>query len=140
MRLCANSGSQLHLIHPLGFGMDEKSLRRAGLDYIDQSIVHHYESYQDYLDNAGIGTLFAIETDGQQDYSMGRFKTGDSFLFGPETRGLPVEILATLPDTQVLHIPMLGDSRSLNLSNAASIIVYEAWRQNSYTGCTREHQ
>ncbi len=139
MRLCANSGSQLHLIHPLGFDMDEKNLRRAGLDYIDQSIVHHYESYQDYLDKADIGTLYAIETGGQQDYSMASFKPGDSFLLGPETRGLPDDILSTLPDTQVLHIPMLGDSRSLNLSNAASIVVYEAWRQHSYAGCAREH-
>ncbi len=132
MRLCANTGAQLHLIHPLGFSMDEKSLRRAGLDYIDASIVHHYENYQDYLSTNNSNDLYAISTKGKQTYSDCSFKDGDSFIFGPETRGLPKEILQEFDQRRVLRIPMLEDSRSLNLSNAASIILYEAWRQNGY--------
>lgn len=129
IRLCVNTGSHLHLVHPLGFSMDEKSLRRAGLDYIDWSIVHHYDSYQDYLEQRGDGQLYAISTKGSQNYTMSRFQDGDSFIFGPETRGLPADILEQFPQENVLRIPMLANSRSLNLSNAASIIVYEAWRQ-----------
>ncbi|MEQ8288101.1 MAG: tRNA (uridine(34)/cytosine(34)/5-carboxymethylaminomethyluridine(34)-2'-O)-methyltransferase TrmL [Gammaproteobacteria bacterium] len=129
IRLCVNTGSHLHLVHPLGFSMDEKSLRRAGLDYIDWSIVHHYDSYQDYLEQRGDGQLYAISTKGSQNYTMTRFQDGDSFIFGPETRGLPADILEHFPQENVLRIPMLANSRSLNLSNAASIIVYEAWRQ-----------
>ncbi|MEQ8426210.1 MAG: tRNA (uridine(34)/cytosine(34)/5-carboxymethylaminomethyluridine(34)-2'-O)-methyltransferase TrmL [Gammaproteobacteria bacterium] len=129
IRLCVNTGSHLHLVHPLGFSMDEKSLRRAGLDYIDWSIVHHYDSYQDYLEQRGDGQLYAISTKGSQNYTMTRFQDGDSFIFGPETRGLPADILEQFPQENVLRIPMLANSRSLNLSNAASIIVYEAWRQ-----------
>ena len=132
IRLCANSGAQLHLIHPLGFSMDEKSLRRAGLDYIDLSIVHHYDSYQDYLAQRGRNSLYAISTKGKQNYADCSFLPGDSFIFGPETRGLPASILETFTKDKVLRIPMLPDSRSLNLSNAASIILYEAWRQNGF--------
>lgn len=132
IRLCVNTGSHLHLIHPLGFSMDEKSLRRAGLDYIDWSIVHHYDSYQDYLEQRGDGQLYAISTKGRQNYAMTKLHDGDNFIFGPETRGLPAEILEQFPQENVLRIPMLDNSRSLNLSNAASIIVYEAWRQSSF--------
>ena len=132
IRLCANTGAKLHLIHPLGFDMDEKSLRRAGLDYIDQSMIHHYENYQDYLEKNQESTLYAISTKGKQHYSNCEFKAGDSFIFGPETRGLPKEILDEFDKDTILRIPMLKNSRSLNLSNSTSIIVYEAWRQNEF--------
>ena len=134
IRLCANTGANLHLIHPLGFDMDEKSLRRAGLDYIDWSIVYHYENYQDYLLKHKNNSLYAISTRGKQNYSECNFTYGDSFIFGPETRGLPKNILDKFESNRVLRIPMLEDSRSLNLSNAASIIIYEAWRQNNFPG------
>jgi tRNA (cytidine/uridine-2'-O-)-methyltransferase len=132
IRLCANTGAHLHLIHPLGFDMNEKSLRRAGLDYIDQSIIHHYENYQDYVEQQGIARLYAISTKGTKHYSECHFKNGDSFIFGPETRGLPKDILGKFDIDNILRIPMLKDSRSLNLSNSVSIVVYEAWRQNGF--------
>lgn len=132
IRLCANTGANLHLIHPLGFDMDEKSLRRAGLDYIDQSFIHHYDNYQHYLEQTGVNQLYAISTKGTQTYSNCHFNEGDSFIFGPETRGLPKSILDEFDTNKVLRIPMLENSRSLNLSNAASIILYEAWRQNKF--------
>ena len=133
IRLCANTGAHLHLIHPLGFDMNEKSLRRAGLDYIDLSIVHHYENYQNYIEQNGIDSLYAISTKGTQNYSDCIFKSEDSFIFGPETRGLPEDILNEFNSDTILRIPMLENSRSLNLSNSASIIVYEAWRQMGFT-------
>ena len=132
IRLCANTGSHLHLIHPLGFDMDEKSLRRAGLDYIDLSIVHHYDNYQHYVEKHGVDSLYAISTKGKQNYSKCKFSEGDSFIFGPETRGLPSTILDEFDSNKILRIPMLEKSRSLNLSNSASIIVYEAWKQNEF--------
>ena len=132
IRLCANTGAHLHLIHPLGFDMNEKSLRRAGLDYIDLSIVHHYDNYQDYIEQNGIDSLYAISTKGTQNYSDCKFHSGDSFIFGPESRGLPKDILNEFNTDKILRIPMLENSRSLNLSNSASIIVYEAWRQNRF--------
>ncbi len=132
IRLCANTGANLHLIHPLGFSMDEKSLRRAGLDYIDLSIIHHYENYHDYLEKQNPSSLFAVSTKGKQKYSDSTFNEGDSFIFGPETRGLPEIILDEFKPEKILQIPMIKNSRSLNLSNAASIIVYEALRQNNF--------
>lgn len=132
IRLCANTGANLHLIHPLGFDMNEKSLRRAGLDYIDQSFIHHYDNYQDYINSYGFECLYAISTKGKQTYSECQFNIKDSFIFGPETRGLPKEILDEFAKEKILRIPMLENSRSLNLSNAASIILYEAWRQNNF--------
>lgn len=132
IRLCANTGAKLHLIHPLGFEMDEKSLRRAGLDYIDQSFIHHYDNYQDYIDKQGNSALYAIETNGAKTYSDCEFNINDSFIFGPETRGLPQNILEKFGSDKILRIPMLENSRSLNLSNSASIILYEAWRQNNF--------
>lgn len=132
IRLCANTGAHLHLIHPLGFDMNEKSLRRAGLDYIDLSIVHHYENYQDYIKKNGSDSLYAISTKGKQGYSNCTFTQKDSFIFGPETRGLPKEVLNEFSTEKILRIPMLEGSRSLNLSNSASIIIYEAWRQHNF--------
>ena len=133
IRLCANTGTKLHLVHPLGFKTNTKSLRRAGLDYIDWSIVYHYNNYEDYIEKNDFESLYAISTKGEKYYSDCNFKKNDSFLFGPETRGLPKDILAKFELEKILKIPMLESSRSLNLSNAASIIIYEAWRQISFT-------
>lgn len=132
IRLCANTGTNLHLIHPLGFDMNEKSLRRAGLDYIDLSIVHHYDNYQEYIEQNGSDSLYAISTKGAQNYSDCIFNDGDNFIFGPETRGLPNDILKGFDINKVLRIPMLENSRSLNLSNASAIILYEACRQQKF--------
>lgn len=133
IRLCANTGANLHLIHPLGFDMNEKSLRRAGLDYIDQSFIHHYDNYQDYLGKQAATSLYAISTKGTQIYTDCKFNENVSFIFGPETRGLPKNILDDFDTRNILRIPMIENSRSLNLSNSASIIVYEAWRQNNFS-------
>ena len=132
IRLCANTGAHLHLIHPLGFDMDEKSLRRAGLDYIDQSMIHHYKNYQDYLDKDKPDSLYAISTKGKQTYSDCTFNENDSFIFGPETRRLPKSILDEFDTGRILRVPMLENSRSLNLSNTVGIIIYEAWRQHNF--------
>ncbi len=132
IRLCANTGANLHLIHPLGFDMDEKSLRRAGLDYIDLSIVHHYDNYEDYINKCGNDSLYAISTKGTRTYSDCCFNKGDSFIFGPETRGLPKNILDKFDADKFLRIPMLENSRSLNLSNSSAIILYEAFRQQDF--------
>ena len=129
IRLCANTGTKLHLIHPLGFKINAKELRRAGLDYIDWSIVYHYNSYEDYVEKNTPKSFYAISTKGERYYSKCDFKENDSFIFGPETRGLPDKILDKFPIEKILRIPMLKDSRSLNLSNAVSIIIYEAWRK-----------
>jgi tRNA (cytidine/uridine-2'-O-)-methyltransferase len=133
MRLCANTGSQLHLIHPLGFQLDEKKIRRSGMDYRDMSVINEYETYADFLENIpDKSRLFALTTKGSQTYSKLSFQPGDTFLFGPETRGLPAEVLEAFPPEQRLRLPMLTDSRSLNLSNTAAIMVYEALRQQDF--------
>lgn len=133
MRLCANTGSQLHLIHPLGFQLDEKKIRRSGMDYRDMSVINEYETYEAFLESIpDKNRLFALTTKGSQNYSKLTFQPGDTFLFGPETRGLPPEVLDQFPPEQRLRLPMLTDSRSLNLSNTAAIMVYEALRQQDF--------
>ena len=132
IRLCANTGTKLHLIHPLGFKINAKELRRAGLDYIDWSIVYHYNNYEDYIEKNGFKSLYAISTKGKKNYTDCNFSKNDSFIFGPETRGLPQDILSKFKKETILKIPMLKNSRSLNLSNATSIIIYEAWRQINF--------
>lgn len=129
MRLCANTGCQLHLIHPLGFELDDKKLRRAGLDYHEFAQVQNYENLQTFTEQSPTQRLFACSTKGQHFYTEAEFREGDGFIFGPETRGLPIDYLNSLPEQQVLRIPMLQISRSMNLSNSVSVIVYEAWRQ-----------
>tara|TARA_B100000929_G_scaffold72196_1_gene55415 strand:- start:5722 stop:6195 length:474 start_codon:yes stop_codon:yes gene_type:complete len=129
IRLCANTGAKLHLIHPLGFEMNAKELRRAGLDYIDWSIVYHYNNFEDYIEKNGFKSLYAVSTKGKKYYSNCNFFKNDSFIFGPETRGLPQKILDKFETEKILKIPMLENNRSLNLSNATSIIIYEAWKQ-----------
>jgi len=134
IRLCANTGSQLHLIRPLGFAVDDKSLRRAGLDYHDAALINEYDSLEECLQQQAIHRLYACSTRGKKTYSEVEFEAGDALLFGPETRGLPADLLASLPANQVLRVPMRADNRSLNLSNTVAIIVYEAWRQQGFSG------
>ena len=134
IRLCANTGAQLHLIRPLGFEMDDKRLRRAGLDYHEFASLQVHESFEIYLAAAQPERIFACTTRGKRYHSEVAFQEGDALLFGPETRGLPMEVLQTLPEEQWLRLPMLPESRSLNLSNAVAVFVYEAWRQLGFDG------
>jgi tRNA (cytidine/uridine-2'-O-)-methyltransferase len=129
IRLCANTGVALHLIEPLGFDLEEKKLRRAGLDYREFASVQTYESLEACLQVLGSPRLFALSTRGTTRHDEPSYRETDAFLMGPETRGLPRDLLETLPPEQVLRLPMQAGSRSLNLSNAAAVIVYEAWRQ-----------
>jgi tRNA (cytidine/uridine-2'-O-)-methyltransferase len=119
----------LHLIHPLGFAPDDKQVKRAGLDYHEWARVHHHQDYPAFLQQLKPQRLFACSTKGKHNYADVVFQPDDVFLFGPESRGIPSEILKTLPEENVIRIPMLPLSRSLNLSNAVAVIVYEAWRQ-----------
>ena len=132
IRLCANTGSQLHLIHPLGFDMDDKKLRRAGLDYHEFSAVKEYDSLQDFINKVSPQRIFGISTKGSRYLHDVEFKAGDAFLLGPETRGLPEQVRKDLGQDNVLRLPMMPESRSLNLSNCAAVIVYEAWRQLAF--------
>jgi tRNA (cytidine/uridine-2'-O-)-methyltransferase len=134
MRLCANSGARLHLIEPLGFLLEDRRLRRAGLDYREWATVKVHPTLSTYLSTALQGRLFACSTRGSVRYTEPAYQPGDAFLFGPETRGLPQPVLEGLPPGQRLHLPMRSGSRSLNLSNAAAVVVYEAWRQQGFTG------
>ena len=134
IRLCANTGCQLHLIEPLGFRMEEKSLRRAGLDYREWAEVRIHKDYESFLGDEQPETLYALTTKGRVCHSEARFSEGDYLMFGPETRGLPADIRAQIPQTQWLRLPMLPHSRSMNLSNAVAVMVYEAWRQLGYSG------
>lgn len=134
IRLCANTGASLHLIHPLGFELDTPRLKRAGLDYHELACLHEYQNLASCLEALGSPRLFALSTRGTHSYADARFEAGDALLMGPETRGLPQAILDELPETRVLRIPMRPDNRSLNLSNAAAVLVYEAWRQLGFPG------
>ena len=134
IRLAANTGMALHLVEPLGFELDEPRLKRAGLDYREFASVQTHENLAACLHTLGEPRVFALSTRGKKAYSTPQYREGDAFLFGPETRGLPVDILGSLPEQQQLRIPMREDSRSLNLSNAAAIVVYEAWRQLRFAG------
>lgn len=132
IRLAANTGCQLHLIKPLGFILDDKRLRRAGLDYGEWQNLSTYCDWEDFLTRAQPERVFALSTKGTLCHSSAQFRAGDYLLFGPETRGLPAAIRESLPARQVLRIPMREGSRSMNLSNAVSVMVYEAWRQLDY--------
>lgn len=139
IRLCANTGARLHLVEPLGFDMDDRQLRRAGLDYheyatvkvhadLDAAVAHLREAHGDAF------RLFAFSTRGTVRFDTPRYREGDAFLFGPETRGLPQEVLDAVPEPQRLRLPMRPGVRSLNLSNAVAVTVFEAWRQQGYAG------
>jgi tRNA (cytidine/uridine-2'-O-)-methyltransferase len=136
IRLCANSGAHLHLIQPLGFNLEDKKLRRAGLDYHEWVHIRQYANLQDYLERAQPHRVLSLTTKGQTPYDRIRFQQGDALLFGPETRGLPAEFLAKQPPNQTLYLPMRPESRSLNLSNSAAIVLYEAWRQLGFDGAS----
>ncbi len=134
IRLSANMGASLHLIKPFGFEITDKRLKRAGLDYKELAQVFEYENFADYLDKAKPERLFAVSSKVQTNYAEIKYQAGDSFLFGPETRGLPQEILDKYTS---ITLPMQEGSRSLNLSNCVSIVAYEAWRQIGFKGAKR---
>lgn len=134
MRLCANTGVGLHLVEPLGFELDEPRLKRAGLDYREFASVQTHASLDACLEALDQPRVFALSTRNSTRYDQAVFREDDAFLFGPETRGLPQELLHGLPTEQRLRLPMREGNRSLNLSNAAAVVVYEAWRQLAFAG------
>lgn len=134
IRLCANTGAHLHLIQPLGFQLDDKRLRRAGLDYHEWVNIRQYANLQDYLERAQPQRLFALTTKGSRVFSDVSYQVGDALMFGPESRGLPASFLDQHPADLKLYLPMKQESRSLNLSNTVSIALYEAWRQLAFAG------
>jgi tRNA (cytidine/uridine-2'-O-)-methyltransferase len=136
IRLCANTGSELHLIEPLGFEMDDKRLRRAGLDYAEWASVKTHASWEDFRAALAGCRLFAASTRARRCYSAVTYQDDDVFLFGPETRGLPTAILEEIGADHGIRIPMHSHSRSLNLSNSAAILLYEAWRQRGFPGAS----
>jgi tRNA (cytidine/uridine-2'-O-)-methyltransferase len=134
IRLCANSGCALHLVEPLGFSLDAAQVRRAGLDYAELASVQVHRDFAACRVALGGRAWHAIETGGRRGYAEARYAPGDVLLFGPETRGLPAGLLAQLPDEAWLSIPMRPGNRSLNLANSVALVVYEAWRQQGFTG------
>ncbi|MGB5855032.1 MAG: tRNA (cytidine(34)-2'-O)-methyltransferase [Oceanisphaera sp.] len=134
MRLARNNGCRLHLIEPMGFTLEEKRLRRAGLDYADFGRIFQHKNYADFLDAVSGQRIFACTTKGSQPHHKASYQAGDVLLFGPETRGLPDSVLTEIAPELRIRIPMQADSRSLNLSNAVAIISYEAWRQHGFIG------
>ncbi|QSP94947.1 tRNA (uridine(34)/cytosine(34)/5-carboxymethylaminomethyluridine(34)-2'-O)-methyltransferase TrmL [Marinobacter salinisoli] len=134
IRLCANTGCQLHLIEPLGFTLEDKQMRRAGLDYSEYASVKVHGSYGEFLEAERPARLFGFTTKGQHHYHEVSFEQGDYLMFGPETRGLPAQVRESLPAEHRLRVPMRPESRSLNLSNTAALVVYEAWRQMGFAG------
>lgn len=134
IRLCANTGARLHLVKPLGFELDDKHLRRAGLDYHEYAQLQVHDSLAQALAVIAPARLFAFSTRSQQRYDQVAYGDGDAFLFGPESRGLPQAVIAALPAGQRLRLPMRPDNRSLNLSNAVAVTMFEAWRQHDFAG------
>lgn len=134
IRLCANTGAQLHLIEPLGFSLDDKKLRRAGLDYREFASVQVYPSLETFVSSIQPPRLFGCSKFGRHTYNQVAYKNGDALLFGSETDGLPLAVRGRLLEEQLLRIPMIPGNRSLNLSNAVAVVLYEAWRQNAYSG------
>lgn len=134
IRLCANTGARLHLIRPLGFQFDDRQLRRAGLDYHEWAAVRLHRDLPTFLADLKPTRLFAFTTKAARHYHAVRYQPDDTLLFGPETRGLPAAILESIPAEQRLRLPMLTAGRSLNLSNAVAIVLYEAWRQRGFEG------
>jgi len=134
IRLCANTGVQLHLVEPLGFELDEPRLKRAGLDYREFATVETHKSLAACLGFLNHPRVFALSTRSTTRHDAPKYEQGDAFLFGPETRGLPQDVLESVPPEQRLRLPMQENSRSLNLSNSAAVVVYEAWRQLGFAG------
>ena len=136
IRLCANTGVQLHLIEPLGFPLDDAKMRRAGLDYHDYATMKVHKDWQAFLADAkpDPSRMFALTTHGSSPFADAAFKPGDVFVFGAESRGLDPALRESFPPAQRIRLPMMPDNRSLNLSNTVAVVVYEAWRQNGYAG------
>ncbi len=134
IRLCANTGVRLHLVKPLGFSLEDKQLLRAGLDYHEFATITVHESWADCAEQFRGHRMFAVSTKGTRRYDTNAYAPGDVFLFGPETRGLPIELIEAVPEAQRIRVPMRPDSRSLNLSNAVSVVIYEALRQTGFEG------
>jgi tRNA (cytidine/uridine-2'-O-)-methyltransferase len=132
IRLAANTGCRLHLVHPLGFSIDDAQVRRAGLDYHEMARVRDYPDLAACLRLLAPARLFAVETGGKTRYSDVRYRPGDAFLFGRETTGLPAAVTASLSEDSIVSIPMRPGNRSVNLSNAVALVIYEAWRQNDF--------
>lgn len=132
IRLAANTGCQLHLIEPLGFTLEHAQLRRAGLDYHHLARVHIHPNLPSCLESLAHPTVYALSAKGKTTYTQAQFKAGDAFLFGPETRGLPKELLATFAPEHLLRLPQYTSDRSLNLSNTAAVMIYEAWKQHDF--------
>lgn len=138
IRLCANTGAQLHLVEPLGFPLDDARMRRAGLDYHEFAAMRVHANWQAFLDSIHVdpARIFAFTTHGSSIFSALRFEPGDVFVFGAETRGLDPALRESFPPTQRIRLPMRPDNRSLNLSNAVAVVVFEAWRQRGFVGST----
>jgi tRNA (cytidine/uridine-2'-O-)-methyltransferase len=134
IRLCANTGTRLNLVEPLGFKLDDKQLLRAGLDYHEFAQIRVHPNWKDCLHHFEGVRIFALSTKGSVRHDSITYREGDAFLLGPESRGLPENILNSIPGENRIRIPMLPESRSLNLSNSASIMIYEAWRQGGFRG------
>ena len=136
IRLCANTGAQLHLIEPLGFPLDDAKMRRAGLDYHDYATMKVHRDWQAFLEQEkpDAARMFAMTTHGSTPFASLAFQPGDYFVFGSETRGLAPDLRNSFPTSQRIRLPMRPDNRSLNLSNTVAVVVYEAWRQNGYHG------
>jgi tRNA (cytidine/uridine-2'-O-)-methyltransferase len=132
IRLCANTGCTLHLVRPLGFELDEKSVTRAGMDYAQLAAVKVHDGLEQCLAAIGTTRLFAVETGAPTDYAQARFEPGDALLFGSESSGLPAPVLQFIAPGRTLSIPMRAGNRSLNLNNAVAVVVYEAWRQQGF--------
>ncbi|HEY4698412.1 MAG TPA: tRNA (uridine(34)/cytosine(34)/5-carboxymethylaminomethyluridine(34)-2'-O)-methyltransferase TrmL [Gallionella sp.] len=138
IRLCANTGCRLHLIKPLGFTLEDKQLVRAGLDYHEFAPLRVHDTLPDCLSEFDSARVFALTTRGSQAFHQVRYQAGDAFLFGPESRGLPADVLARFNAAQHVRLPMLPESRSLNLSNTVAVAVFEAWRQCGFMGARIE--
>jgi tRNA (cytidine/uridine-2'-O-)-methyltransferase len=136
IRLCANTGTTLHLVHPLGFATDAAALRRAGLDYRDLARVQEHQNLQACLRELSGARVFAVETSGGRRHSDASYGAGDAFIFGRESVGLPKDLVAAWPPDRLIRLPMIAGNRSLNLSNAAAVVIYEAWRQLGFAGGT----
>ena len=129
IRLCANTGARLHLVKPLGFSLEDKQLLRAGLDYHEFATIAVHDSWAECAEQFMGRRVFAVSTKGTQRYDLNKYETSDVFLFGPESRGLPKEILSAVAEERRIRLPMIPGNRSLNLSNSVAVVVYEAWRQ-----------
>lgn len=134
IRLCANTGAHLHLVKPLGFGLDDRSLARSGMDYRDLVLTTVHDNWEACLASLGPSRLYFMSTKGKTAYDAPHYTPGDVFVFGSESRGLPAVMLDAAPAEQRLRLPMVPNNRSLNLGNSVAVVIYEAWRQNGFTG------